>query len=161
MSHNQLSMTSQLKIDTCRANGAKSRGPTTPEGKQISAGNSLRHGLLSRSIVLEGEDPALFDQLLKNLILEMNPQTEVQCHLVESLAATRWRQLRVWALEKATLEIELDNHQHPSPVKRTAQAFHALANNSRTLDVFTRYETRLDRQYHRALRYLSPPKEPK
>lgn len=154
-------MTSQLKIDTCRANGAKSHGPVTPEGKQISARNSLRHGLLSRSIVLEGEDPALFDQLLNNLTLELNPQTEVECHLVETLAATRWRQLRVLALEKATLEIELENHQHPSPVKRTAQAFHALSNNSRTLDVLTRYESRFDRQYHRALRRLSPPKESK
>jgi hypothetical protein len=157
-------MSSQLKIDSCRANGAQSRGPITPEGKQISARNSLQHGLLSRSIVLDSEDPALFDQLLNSLIAEIDPQTETECHLVESLAATRWRQLRLWALEKATLENELENHHHPSPAKRAAQAFHALSNNSRTLDVLTRYETRFDRQYHRALRHLSnahAPKDPK
>ena len=162
-------MTSQLKIDTCRINGAKSHGPITPEGKEISARNSLRHGLLSRSVVLEGEDPALFDQLLERLIAQMSPATETDWQLVENLAVTRWRQLRLWALEKATIEIELENHQHPTPptpVKRTAKSFDALSNNSRTLDVLTRYETRFDRQYHRALKHLSAkteilPNEPK
>src|SRR5450755_567267 len=152
-------MTSQLKLETCRTNGAKSRGPKTPEGKGISAGNSLRHGLLSRCVVLDGEDQALFDQLLDNLFDEMNPQSETDCQLVENLAVTRWRLLRLWALEKATIENELENHHHLDPAKRTAKAFDVLSNNSRTLDVLTRYETRFDRQYHRALKHL-PTKRP-
>ena len=148
-------MTTKLKLETCRRNGALSRGPKTPEGRAISSRNSLQHGLLSSSIVLEGEDVALFNRLLETLTSEINPQTEIECHLVENLAVTRWRQLRIWALEKATLENEQENHlQHADPAKRTAKAFEALSNSSRTLDVLTRYETRFDRQYHRALKHL-------
>lgn len=151
---NRRSMTSQLKIETCRRNGALSKGPKTPEGRAISARNSIQHGLLSTSIVLEGEDATSFTQLLETLTSEFNPQTEIECHLVETLAVTRWRQLRIWALEKATIENEQQNHSHPDPAKRTAKAFEALSNNTRTLDVLTRYETRFDRQYHRVLKHL-------
>lgn len=35
-------------------------GPRTPEGKARSAQNALKHGLLSRQIVLQDEDPAQF-----------------------------------------------------------------------------------------------------
>jgi hypothetical protein len=41
-----------------RANGKKSRGPLTAEGKINSALNSTVHGLLARTIVLEG-DPTI------------------------------------------------------------------------------------------------------
>jgi hypothetical protein len=45
-------MPSQLKSDTARANGAKSRGPKTAEGKEKSSKNSLKHGFTSRHSIL-------------------------------------------------------------------------------------------------------------
>ncbi len=57
-------MPSQLKSDTARANGAKSRGPKSAETKEKSSRNSLRHGFTSRhSILLECENEDEFQEL--------------------------------------------------------------------------------------------------
>jgi hypothetical protein len=50
-------MTSELKSATSRANGAKSRGPVTAEGREKSSRNSLDHGFTSKkTMVLECEN---------------------------------------------------------------------------------------------------------
>jgi len=43
-----------------RANGAKSRGPVTPEGKARACRNNTRHGLLSRDMMLTTESTEAF-----------------------------------------------------------------------------------------------------
>ena len=58
-------MPSQLRSDTARANGAKSRGPKTAETRERSSRNSLRHGIVARkTILLECEDPDQFQAML-------------------------------------------------------------------------------------------------
>ena len=107
-------MSSDRKIAANRANGALSRGPKTPEGKARSARNSLKHGLLARAILLEGESPARFRDLLDLLNAALRPSTPMEHLLVGKMAAAHWRQIRIWNLEKcgdrsqAAREMHLD-----------------------------------------------------
>ena len=43
------------KIEANRANAEKSTGPKTAEGKAMSRMNAIKHGILSREVVLRGE----------------------------------------------------------------------------------------------------------
>jgi len=97
-----------------RANGARSRGPKSPEGKARSAQNSIRHGLLARAVVLPGESREKFDSLLNVLNDDLRPQSAIEHLFVGKMAAAHWRQLRIWELEKSgtapqnDLEMRLD-----------------------------------------------------
>jgi hypothetical protein len=146
-------MSSKRSIQASRANGAKSRGPITPEGKQKSSGNSARHNLLSSVIVLRDEKLETFNQLHASLLSEFNPQTAAQSALVDTMVAARWRLLRIWAIERETLEAAIDKHDPSahSTAACVALAFRALADDSRTLDLLHRYESRFDRQFSRAV----------
>ena len=82
-----------------RANSRLSTGPRTPEGKARSARNSFKHGLYSQQLVIEGEDPAQFDQLRATLRAEHQPLNSTEEILVDELAQHFWRMRRFRALE--------------------------------------------------------------
>ena len=152
-------MRTERQTQASRANGSKSSGPTTPEGKLASSCNATTHGMLSGTIVLEGESKDRFQTLLAALHEEVQPQTPIETSLVENMAVARWRQMRVWGLEKASMEHEMRKQAEASQSKedtatRSALAFRALSDDSRSLELINRYESRYDRQYLRAHRRL-------
>ena len=145
-------MPSDKQREASRRNGKKSRGPTSPAGKRRAARNCIRHGLLAQAVVLDEEDAELFERLLRRYTDEHHPTTAVAHALVENMAVARWRQMRLWAMEKEGLQQEIRNQHDPglTPAGRAAQVFRALTDQSRALDLMNRYETRYDRQFARA-----------
>src|SRR5712691_4858312 len=93
-------MVSNLKSETARANGAKSRGPTTAEGKEKSSRNANKHGLTAGNgnILLDCEDPGQFDEVLNRLLAIHEPATPAEQDLVEEMVACRWRTRRLWTI---------------------------------------------------------------
>jgi hypothetical protein len=154
---------SERRILANRANAKKSTGPITSEGKLKSSRNAERHGMLARTIVLNGESRDRFTALLAALKEELRPQTGIESALVENMAVARWRQMRLWAMEKAGIAHEIlqqesspdspDSVNHDAPT-RAALAFRSLSDHSRSLELMNRYESRYDRQYGRALERL-------
>jgi hypothetical protein len=95
---------SPAQIEAARRNGAKSRGPVTPEGKARSSKNALKHGLTTpEHILLEGEDEAAFTALHESLIEENEPESPTEIQLVHRLAVTFWKQARADRLEAKLL----------------------------------------------------------
>jgi hypothetical protein len=152
-------MSSIVKIESARANGARSRGPVSPEGRARSSKNAIKHGLSSSAIVLSNESESEFEKLLESYRVQFNPQSEIEASLVEQLVAARWRMERIWAIETALLDLEMveqedavdQKYETIDEVARTALAFRALCDNSRALDLLSRYESRFRRAGERIL----------
>jgi hypothetical protein len=154
-------MSSHRRIRASRANGSRSAGPKTYEGKRRSANNGLRHGILAQTVVLAGEDTRAFAVLLASLEAEFQPLTPNEAALIENMAIARWRLMRVWGIEKESFTLEIDKTDTGGqPSTRAAQAFRTLSDQSRSLDILHRYETRYDRQYARAYHMLFKARSP-
>lgn len=97
-----------------RANGAKSKGPVTPQGKQNSRRKSPNPAALARAVVLQGESAYRFQTLVEELNRVLNPENEIERLLIGKMAAAHWRQIRLWEQERrgeetsGDLEMRLD-----------------------------------------------------
>lgn len=92
-------MTSDKQTQANRRNALKSTGPTTPEGKAAASQNALTHGLLSRAVLLPGEDEAALAELSGRLRDELRPVGELEGLLVERVIAAAWRLRRLGRVE--------------------------------------------------------------
>lgn len=137
------------KAEAARLNGAKSKGPTTAEGKARSAQNSTKHGLNSHAVVLATESHEEYEQLLADLFHVYRPADMVEFDLVHEIAATRWRLRRILRIETAAFDQAIERAVEENSDAAEATAFEALA-NSKTLSTLNRYEGRLRRAYERA-----------
>src|ERR1700730_3351897 len=102
-------MPTQAQIDAARINGAKSRGPKTPEGKAASSMNALRHGLTAKAILLTNENPEAYTRLADAYYEKFQPADDVECDLVDEMVIAKWRQRRDWSNEAALFDLEMDH----------------------------------------------------
>ncbi len=144
---------SEKRIRASRLNGARSRGPKTPEGKRRSSRNATRHGLLAQYVVVPGEDPAAFQSLIDSHIAKLGAADDTERDLIEEMAAANWRQRRLWAIEAALFQEATAAQPPGTHLARLAAAFSTLADNGR-LALLYRYETRLHLMYRRAYQNL-------
>jgi hypothetical protein len=105
-------MTSIVKVEANRKNGAKSKGPKTDEGKAGVRMNALKHGLVAKELIIQKgdakEDEAEFAVLLHDLCEELVPVGTVEEMLVERISACYWRLRRAARFEVGVLREELD-----------------------------------------------------
>ena len=66
-------MTTPEKIASHAKNALRSTGPRTREGKAIASKNAMKHGLLSKAILLPNESADLLDELQRVLREELRP----------------------------------------------------------------------------------------
>jgi hypothetical protein len=89
------------RAEASRINGAKSKGPITPEGRKTSNRNSSSHGLYAEQSVLPNEDPAHFAALLQSYVETYLPTDPVEEVIVGRIATMDWKFKRLIQLESA------------------------------------------------------------
>jgi hypothetical protein len=147
-------MSSQRRIEASRANGRLSKGPVTAEGKLRSSQNAIRHGLLAERLLVEGESEEELQQLIQQLYSQFAPANDTERDLVEQMIAATWRIRRGWTLETRTFNNMIEFQVPGDPLDRMARSLSNPETQS-AVQLLTRYETRLQLIFQRALRTLS------
>ena len=153
---------SEKRLAANRANAKLSKGPTSAAGKRISSLNGARRTALSRAILIEGESAPLLDSLFRDYETEFQPATPTEMTFVESMVVARWHQIRSLAIQSAAIDYEIrnqcvfeSNDANDNPRNRAMHAIRSSAGKSPHLELLSREQARLDRQYNRALRGLA------
>jgi hypothetical protein len=74
-----------------RRNSKKSTGPRTPQGKDCSKYNALKHGQTARSPLLPGEDAAELLARQNELRDDMQPRNRLEARLLDRIGADMFR----------------------------------------------------------------------
>jgi hypothetical protein len=99
-------MTSLRRIEANRRNALKSTGPTSPDGKQVSRRNALRHGFTAETVLEPLEDPEEYRRFEAAILGEYLPQMPVEQELVRRLASLFWRLRRATSIETGLLRMQ-------------------------------------------------------
>ena len=94
------------RAESARINGAKSRGPTSPEGKARSSQNAVKHGLTAQQFLFMPEHQAEFNAHLAAVISYWNPQCDYELYLATKLARAEYLHDRAESIQTNLIDLE-------------------------------------------------------
>ena len=158
-------MATNAQINANRENAKKSTGPRTPEGKERSSKNALKHGLLAQDSVIPGEDPAEFDRHLTLYEDTYNPANYVERELVLQIADSAWRMRRLSRIEATVMTAGIERtrvHQETYRPERMRAGHEgklqllgaSMLAGTKLLNDLARYDGHLNRRFHRAVELM-------
>mgnify|MGYP001562873861 CR=1 FL=1 len=153
-----MSDTSQKQIYANRENGKKG-GVKTEEGKAVSKYNAIKHGILSKEVLLEGEDEKSLVELGRRVRTEIEPVGEVELILTDRVIANIWRLRRLLEVERATMEWQREEQldwmrkfekDEEQGIRKATKEM--IVNED--IEVLLRYETAVERSIFKSLHEL-------
>ena len=144
-------MSSPRQIAANRANAQLSTGPTSSEGKAKVSQNAVKTGLTGRTVVLPSDDIAAYEQHVSSAFAQWKPETGREKALVQSIADTDWRLLRIPVLESGIyalgrLQFAEIFADQPEAIRATLLDAHIFQTWRRDLTNLSLQESRLRRQ---------------
>jgi len=133
-------------------------GPKTNEGKAISRYNSTKHGLLSREVLIDGENVDDLTELNTSLYESLKPIGSIEKILVDRIVSSIWRLRRAIYVEKNSMNWYLSDTELFVVIPESEEQIerknirNILANDS--TDTILRYETTIERGLFRTLHEL-------
>ena len=135
-------MTSQRQIQANRRNAKKSTGPLTDAGKAAVALNGIRHGLLSRHVLIKGESEADLVGFGKRLRAQLAPVGELELLFADRIVSSAWRLRRVLNVETSLFD------------KEASPDLAFAGYRAEKMITLSRYESTLERSLFKALHEL-------
>jgi len=100
-------MTSERQKAANQANARHSTGPKTSEGKAAVRLNAVRHGLLTRDVVLPEEDANAFEDLFNQVRTNLSPVGPIEEFLADRVVNAMWRLRRLERAETALFHVRI------------------------------------------------------
>lgn len=156
-------MVTDKQIQANQTNALSSTGPQTPEGKEVSKMNALKHGLLSKQVLLENENESELLEFGRRIREDIRPIGEMELLLTDKIITYAWRLRRVISVEKALMDLEhasalepssfafLDHTTNKEKDNRIAMR-NMIANDN--METLNRYEASMVRHFYKALHEL-------
>ena len=133
-------MATAAQINANQLNAQHSTGPTTPEGKARVSQNATRHGLTAKHLVVREDEREELAAFHTELETELDPQGAVERATFHELLHAAWSLRRFRRIEAECSLGTLDDFTDPQ--------------TAAVLDRLTRYQSRAQRAYYKALREL-------
>ncbi len=92
-------MSTAAQIAANQKNSQLSTGPVSEAGKAKSSLNAVKSGLTGQTVLLPGDDAILYEAHVAQFVEHYAPVGDDERRLVQSLADTEWRLLRIPSLE--------------------------------------------------------------
>jgi len=153
-----------------RANrlNAKKGGIKTAKGKTVSRYNAMKHGLLCKEVLIEGEEENSLKELEQKVRTSLQPVGELELLLTDRIIANIWRLKRAMRVERSSMEWQ-KNYQDSfddkpdnelgsvleeivEPQKYREKVTSMIANSS--TEKLLRYEAMIERGIYKALHEL-------
>ena len=155
-------MSKEERAEVSRKNGAKSKGPVTPEGKEKVSKNALKTGEYAEKFsdfippqyaATCFEDPEGFEKLIEKLTRSYQPLNDQAHTIVRDIASARWEIERNCFCVTATWNYAtIEAHRQPTGVppelagtENTARATRAVASGSAVASRLSRDNCRLQK----------------
>lgn len=148
---------SQKQLEANRKN-SQLGGVKTEEGKEIVKHNALKHGLLAKEVLLEGENKKELDELSESVVNSLKPDGELENILAERIISNTWRLKRCLKIERNLMEYEKNNELGNFDIGGSAQQSERSSIlgmvSSHLMDRIMRYETTIERGIFKSLHEL-------
>jgi hypothetical protein len=106
---------SAKQIAANQANAQRSTGPKTLAGRAVSKMNAVKHGILSKEVLVRGlnrkENSREYMALHQRFRNELNPVGPVEEMLVDQIVTTHWRLRRALIAESGEIALSVDEGQ--------------------------------------------------
>ena len=154
---------SKKQLAANRKNALKG-GVKTKKGKMVSRYNAMKHGLLCKEVLIEGEDKKTLRKLEKKIRATIKPVGAIEHLLTDRIIANVWRLRRAMRVERNSMEWEKNYKEEFSltgkselldqldPQKARKRTTMMIVNPG--TEKLLRYESMIERSIYKALHEL-------